>query len=252
MSWEPGPLPIRGLRRPPAASAFAALLVVFVVVVGAACSSSGSGGDSSESTVTDGSVIGTTTTLEAASTTPSSAGTTTTTIDPDYAALAKLLPTNVPSGLPLQPDQLADTGATNLAKAIQDDVSNDAAGLLRSAGFVIGYQRAWADSDAIRQNTLFLYQFKTAAGAAQYAAARASSLENENSPIADAGAPIARFPVLIPGAIGLHSESTRSSFGAVAFSKGVYSVVALVTDAGKVDQSANAAALAAAQNLLIP
>jgi hypothetical protein len=252
MSWEPGPLPIRGLRRPRAAIAFAALLVVFVVA-GSACSSSGSGGDSSESTVTDGSVIGTTTTLEATSTTPSSsAGTTTTTIDPDYAALAKLLPTNVPSGLPLQPDRLADTGATNLAKAIQDDVSNDAGGLLRSAGFVIGYQRAWADSNAIRQNTLFLYQFKTAAGAAQYSAGRASTLESENSPIADAGAPIARFPVLIPGAIGLHSESTQSSFGAVVFSKGVYSVVALVTDAGKVDQSANAAALAAAQNLLIP
>jgi hypothetical protein len=252
MSWEPGPLPIRGLRRPGAAIACAALLVVFVVA-GSACSSSGSGGDSSESTVTDGSVIGTTTTSEATSSTPSSsAGTTTTTIGADYVALAKLLPTNVPSGLPLQSDRLADTGATNLAKAIQDDVSNDAGGLLRGAGFVIGYQRAWADSNAVRQNTLFLYQFKTAAGAAQYAAGRASALESENSPIADAGAPIARFPVLIPGAIGLHSESTKSSFGAVVFSKGVYSVVALVTDAGMVDQSANAAALAAAQNLLLP
>jgi hypothetical protein len=252
MTWEPGPLPIRGLRRPAPAIACAALLAVFVVA-GAACSSSGSGGDSSESTVTDGSVIGTTTTSGVTSSTPSSSpASTTTTIDPDYAGLAKLLPTNVPSGLPLQPDGLADTGATNLNKAIQDDVSNDAGGLLRSSGFVIGYQRAWADSDAIKQNTLFLYQFKTAAGAAQYSAGRASTLQSENSPIADAGAPIATFPVLIPGAIGLHSESTKSSFGAVVFSKGVYSIVALATDAGKVDQSANAAALAAAQNLLIP
>jgi hypothetical protein len=252
MSWEPGPLPIRGLRRPVSVIAFAALLVV-LAVAGSACSSSGSGGESSESTVTDGVVIGSTTTTEATTSTPSSsAGTTTTTIDPDYAALAKLLPTNVPSGLPLQPDSLADTGATNLAKAIQDDVSGAAGGLLRGAGFVIGYQRAWADADAVKQNTLFLYQFKTAIGAAQYAAGRATALASENSTITDPGAPIVHFPVLIPGAVGLHSESTDSSFAAVVYSKGVYSVVALTTDAGNVDQSANAAALAAAQNLLLP
>src|SRR4051794_31129951 len=121
MSWEPGPLPNRGLSRPATAIACAACLAVFAVA-GSACSSSGSGGESSQSTVTDPAVIGSTTTTEATSTTPSSSGTTTTTIDPDYSAIAKLLPTNVPSGLPLQPDRLADTGATNLAKAIQDDV----------------------------------------------------------------------------------------------------------------------------------
>jgi hypothetical protein len=245
MSWEHGPLPNRGLCRPATVIACAACLTVFAVA-GSACSSSGSGGASSESTVTDPPVIGSTTTTEATSTTPSSrGGTTTTTIDSDYSAIAKLLPTNVPSGLPLQPDRLADTGATNLAKAIQDDVSNDAGPLLRDAGFVLGYQRAWADATAIKQNTLFVYQFKTAAGAAQYAAGRAAELESENSPTA-------RFPVLIPGAIGLHSESDQSSFGAVVFAKGVYAVVALTTDAGNLDQSATATALAAAQNLLIP
>jgi hypothetical protein len=229
------------------------LAVCVLSVVGAACSSGGAGGGTSESTVNDGSVIGTTTDPSATTATPSSsAAATTTTIDPDYAPLAALLPTNVPSGLPLEPDRLADTGATNLAKAIQDDVSADAGGPLRSSGFVIGYQRAWADANAVKQNTLFVYKFKTPAGAAQYATSRAVSLENENSPIAGQAGSVGHFPVLIPGAVGLHSESTQSSFGAVVFSKGVYSVVAVTTDAGNVDQSGNAAALAAAQNLMLP
>jgi hypothetical protein len=221
-------------------------------VVGAACSSGGASGGSSDSTVNDGSVIGTTTDSSATTTTPSSSAPTTTTIDPNYATLAALLPTNVPSGLPLQPDRLADTGATNLSKAIQDDVSADAGSTLRSAGFVIGYQRAWTNSAAVKQNTLFVYKFKTAAGAAQYASSRAAALESENSPNAVEGGSIGHFPVLIPGAVGLHSEGTQSSFGAVVFSKGVYSVVAVATDAGNVDQSGNAAALAAAQNLILP
>jgi hypothetical protein len=117
---------------------------------------------------------------------------------------------------------------------------------------VIGYQRAWSDADGVEQNTLFLYQFKTAAGAAQYASSRVTALESQNSAGASAGGPVGRFPVLIAGAVGLHSESEQASFGAVVFTKGVYSVVAETTDAGRVNQSANASALAAAQNLLIP
>ncbi|MDQ1475825.1 MAG: hypothetical protein QOE62_1054 [Actinomycetota bacterium] len=247
MSWEHGALPNRGLRH-----LASALALCVLGVVGAACSSGGASGGSSDSTVNDGSVIGTTTDSSATTTTPSSSAPTTTTIDPNYATLAALLPTNVPSGLPLQPDRLADTGATNLSKAIQDDVSADAGSTLRSAGFVIGYQRAWTNSAAVKQNTLFVYKFKTAAGAAQYASSRAAALESENSPNAVEGGSIGHFPVLIPGAVGLHSEGTQSSFGAVVFSKGVYSVVAVATDAGNVDQSGNAAALAAAQNLILP
>jgi hypothetical protein len=248
MSWEHGALPNRGLRHLASAIAFCVL-----GVVGTACSSGATSGGSTDSTVNDGAVIGTTTDPSVTTTTPSSsAPSTTTTIDPDYATLAALLPTNVPSGLPLQPDRLADTGATNLSKAIQDDVSADAGDTLRSAGFVIGYQRAWTNAAAVKQNTLFVYKFKTAAGAAQYASSRASALESENSPNAVQGGSIGHFPVLIPGAVGLHSEGTQSSFGAVVFSKGVYSVVAVATDAGNIDQSGNASALAAAQNLLLP
>jgi hypothetical protein len=234
----------RGLRVGASACAF-----VVLTIVGSACSSSGSGGSSAESTVPDGVVIDSTTSTT--STTPSSSVPTSTTVAPGYAALANLLPTDVPSGLVLQPDRLADTGATNLAKAIQDDVTTDAGQTLRDAGFVSGYQRAWADADGVRQNVLYLYQFKTAAGAAQYVTRRAAALEQESAQ-ANGGGPASHFPVLISGAIGLRSESADSSFGAVVFSKGVYAVLAQSTDTGKVDESADASALAAAQNLRLP
>ena len=117
-------------------------------------------------------MIGTTTTLEATSTTPSSsAGTTTTTIDPAYAAVVKLLPTNVPSGLALQPDRLADTGATNLAKAIQDDgrrrgpVCSEARRLRRS-----GTSDRGPTPMRSAQNDVCSSTSSTAAGAATYVA----------------------------------------------------------------------------------
>ena len=233
----------RGVR----VSAFAVALVV-LAVVGSACSSGGSG-DTAESTVPDGPVVDSTSTTV---TTTSSSVPTTTTVAAGYAALAALLPTDVPSGLALQPDRLADTGATNLAKAIQDDVTTDAGETLRQAGFVSGYQRAWSDTDGVRTNILYLYQFENAAGAAQYATKRVAALEQENAPQASGGSPVVHFPVLIPGAVGLRSESADSSFAAVLFAKGVYAVLAQSTDTGNVDQSANASALAAAQNLRLP
>lgn len=193
--------------------------------------------------VVTGSSTSTTTPASSSSTVPAS---TTTTIVAGYAALAALLPTDVPSGFLLQPDRLADTGATNLAKAAQDDVAPGALQVLKQAGFVSGYQRAWADADAVNQNTLFLYQFTTAAGATQYALSKATELESVNN---EPGAPISRFPVLISGAAGLRSKSANASFAAVVFSKGVYAVVAVSTGTGNVDQSAAAAALAAAQML---
>jgi hypothetical protein len=69
---------------------------------------------------------------------------------------------------------------------------------------------------------------------------------------ANAALTIGRFAVLIAGAVGLHSESPDSSFGVVVFSKGVYAVEALSTDASKNDQSLAAAALAGAQNQRLP
>ena len=218
-------------------------IAVAVLVVGAACSSGGSSaktppGVSSTSATPGGS---TTPATGAATSSPTS------TPAQAYAAIGALLLTTVPSGLALQPDGVADTGATNLAKAIQDNVAANAGEVLKHAGFVAGYQRAWAQTDQARQNVVFLYQFATAAGAAEYAMNRVLELEQVN-----AQATMSRFPVLITGAVGLRSESAASSFGAVMFSKGVFAVEAVATDGSKSDQSLVAAALAAAQYQRLP
>jgi hypothetical protein len=222
--------------------------VVFALVLGAACSSSGSNAkappDASSTTIV--SVGGTTApgtgTTTGSSTTPSSStfgnhG------DPTVAAL---LLTDVPSGFARQPDSVADTGPTNLTKAIQDEVAANAAQVLRQTGFVSGYQRAWADAGQVRQDIIFLYRFATAAGAAQYANNRAAEVRFQS-----VGA-INAFAVFLPSGIGLHSETPESSFAAVTFSKGVYAVEALSTNGVKEDQSPAAAALANAQFQRLP
>jgi hypothetical protein len=172
---------------------------------------------------------------------------TSTTVPEGYAELAALLLTSVPRNLELQPDKVADTGATNLDKAIQDAVSPNAAEALRKARFVAGYQRAWADADHVQQDVVFLYQFASAAGAAQYVTDRVSELEAVNADLK-----ISRFPVLIAGAVGLHAESASSSFAVVVFAKGALVVEALSTEGSKNDQSSNAAALADAQQKRLP
>lgn len=155
--------------------------------------------------------------------------------------------TSVPRGLALEPDKDADTGATNLAKAIQDAVAADAATVLQGAGFVAGYQRSWADADQTQHDTVFLYQFANPAGASKYVSGRVAELESVNAALQ-----LRPFPVLIAGAVGLHNESPTSSFGVVVFPKGVYVVEAVSTDASPQNQSINAVALASAQLQRLP
>jgi hypothetical protein len=211
--------------------------MVLALVLAAACSSGGSSAKPPPSgSSTSAAPIGGPSTSSPTST-PAQA----------YATIAALLLTSAPSGLALQPDGVADTGATNLAKAIQDNVAANAGEVLKHAGFVAGYQRAWAQADQARQNLVFLYQFATAAGAAEYATNRVRELEQVN-----AQATITTFPVLIAGAVGVRSESATASFGAVVLSKGVFAVEAVATDASMSDQSLVAAALAAAQYQRLP
>ncbi len=78
--------------------------------------------------------------------------------------LEALLVTTVPGGFELQPDDVGDTGPSDLAKAIRDDPTDGGEQALRDEGFVRGYQRLWvgpADAEII----VFLYQFETPAGA---------------------------------------------------------------------------------------
>jgi hypothetical protein len=216
--------------------------MVFALVLGAACSSSGSNAnatDASSTTVTSvgGTTVPGTGTTTTSSTSPSNHG------DPTVAAL---ILTDVPSGFAQQPDSVADTGPTNLAKAVQDEVAANAAQVLRQTGFVSGYQRAWADAGQVRQDIIFLYRFATADGAAQYARNRAAEVRFQSV------GPINAFAVFLPSGIGLHSETADSSFAAVTFAKGVYAVEALSTNGVKEDQSVAAAALANAQFQRLP
>jgi len=79
--------------------------------------------------------------------------------------LASRLVTVTPSGFVVQPDQVGDTGPSDLPKAARDDGAPGAAQALRSEGFVRGYQRLWTGS-ADAEIILVVYQFETPAGAA--------------------------------------------------------------------------------------
>ena len=208
-------------------------LLLVPALFAAACSSGGSATTDTTTSSTDTVPLSTTTT----------SGVTTTTIAADPTLEVLLLQT-VPSAYVKLPDQISDSGPTNLAKAMRDEGSTDGGRFLQQMGFVSGYQRVWASSSDVRQNTIFLYRFKTPEGAAQYATNRASELNAFGSV---KGAVITPFNVPMPGGVGLHSESDTLSFGAVVFSKGNYSVQAVSTDGTKTDQSLAVVALAQAQ-----
>jgi hypothetical protein len=73
----------------------------------------------------------------------------------------------VPDGFTVQPDDVGDTGPSDLAKAVRDDGLPGAEQALRSSGFVRGYQRLWigpGDAEII----VIVYQFGSSAGADAY------------------------------------------------------------------------------------
>lgn len=230
------------------------VFVAALLIVGAACSSGGSKGAPADSSTTVASSTpessapsGTTAPVTGTTADGATTSSTPTTIAAEYKLIAGLMIVNVPSGFVLQPDRVADTGATNLAKAIQDSAAGDATSVLRQAGFTLGYQRAWLAAGGDRQNAIFLYQFATPTGAAQYTADRIAEIEG-TLPIGE----IKTFPVLLAGAVGLHGESATSSFAAIVVSKGVYSIEAVATAGTNADQSLDAAALANAQYQRLP
>ncbi|MGI9079520.1 MAG: hypothetical protein ACR2GF_01630 [Acidimicrobiales bacterium] len=81
--------------------------------------------------------------------------------------LAARLVTAVPDGFLVQPDNVGDTGPSDLAKAVRDDDTPGAEQALHADGFVRGYQRLWVGpGDA--QVIVILYQFANPAGATAY------------------------------------------------------------------------------------
>lgn len=155
-----------------------------------------------------------------------------------------------PSGYDRKPDSLADTGPTDLAKAVLDDAltaEGDARRALTTAGFLRGYQRQWSTEPAISQNFIYVYEFATPEGAAQYLA--------HWSAVATAGASRAGplpFTPTVAGWIGLKANDERGSSGVVLFSKGPYAVQAVSTGAPGIDQAEPTTALAYAQFARLP
>jgi hypothetical protein len=215
------------------------------VALGTACSSSGGGSAGTPTTVPATAPRSHPTTTTAPATTP-----TTTPADPlDSLILGDIL------GYTRQPNDVADTGPTDIAKATLDDVGCnvgcDARAELVSAGFERGYERQWSNVDASlaqTQDFIFLYRFQTPNGAGRYAQHWRDTLLTTNQ-----GAAVAGFtPAFVPGGIGLRVTDTTGSTGIVIVTKGQYAVKAQVTGGANVDESGPASSLAALQFQRLP
>jgi hypothetical protein len=214
-----------------------------LVALGAACSDSGGSGKAAPTTTAPA---------------PTTRAPTTTTTRPkqdEPNALAGLILRDVP-GFTLQSDDVADTGPADLDKAALDDVSCnnscDARRELTSAGFVDGYQRSWTSVDdtgtTLNQDYVYLYEFKSPAGAQQYAQHWRETLLRSAQ-----GAQIVSFtPAFIPGAVGLRVGDRLGSTGVAIFTKGPYAVRAVVNGGKNVDQSGPVSALASQQYQNLP
>lgn len=191
-----------------------------VAFVGLAACSGGSGRGTSSSGITDE-----TSTSRIGTTTPGPASTPTTGTSAD--PLEALLLVSVPAGYLQQPDTVGDTGPSDLAKAVRDDGSPDAQAVLTQDGFVHGYQRLWQTADQ-RQIVIFIYQFRTAAGASAYqqrtVTKARSDPQNPASPFAVSG---------IPGEAGLSATSGGTSTAVALFTKGAYLVQLVVNGAAQ-------------------
>lgn len=110
---------------------------------------------------------------EASSSTTSAEPETTTTTRPcvagdlDPRSLEPLIVEDV-DGFAQQPDEVGDTGPSDLAKAVRDDGQPDAEPTLQGDGFRAGYQRLWLN-DADEELVLFVYEFCKPDGTRRYA-----------------------------------------------------------------------------------
>ncbi len=186
---------------------FGATLVAVAALVGA-CSSNAT-------TTPYDSIV-----TEASSTSSSSPNSEAATAD----SLESLLITSVPPGYSREPDDVGDTGASDIAKAASDDGRTDAKARLINAGFVRGYQRLW-QRDSGHEIVVFIYQFKTPDGAVSF------NTDGLDRIRADSTIQSKAFPITgVPDAVGLSATGTTYKGAAVFFTKGVYMVQIHVVD----------------------
>ena len=140
--------------------------------------------------------------------------------------LGKTLQLTVPDGYTQVPDNLDDTGPSDLEKAVSDDGNPDARDVLTRDHFVRGYQREWAmgrDDQVIS----YVYQFADDAGAAAYTR---RITEDSGAPGDGRGTGTFTVPA-IDGAVGVNSTDANFPSSTVTFAKGPYSVQVVVNAA---------------------
>jgi hypothetical protein len=223
----------------------ATVLVALTVLSGlAAC---GDDDDASSDGGTTRSVVTSTTAVEAATTlgrTDTTTAASTTKADTpaspprdirSAADLEPLLITELPSGYARQPDDVGDTGPSDLAKAANDDGGEDALEFYEGNGFIAGYQRMWgmgitreddgtANLDDAEIVVVFLYAFQQPQGAEATLQRTVDALESRASQGVTAFEPDG-----IPGAKGFAGGDPSEGYGAfVLFTKGSLIVQMLV------------------------
>ena len=159
-----------------------------------------------------------------------------------FEDLAKALELAVPAGYVLQPDEVGDTGPSDLEKAVNDDGEEDAREVLTRTGFVRGYQRMWSRSED-DEIIAYLYQFKDHAGAVDYTKRLTADAGAQT-----AGVSIGLFDVpAIAGAVGVNGSDPNFATSSVTFLKGPYSVQIVVNGSSPSGLQALATALAEEQ-----
>lgn len=184
------------------------LIVVLIVGIGG-CSTSGDSdrGGSPATSVTsptggEGASEGSGTTME-----PS---------DEDFAQLEALLVQEV-EGYELQPNDVGDTGPSDLEKAQRDEGTDEGAEQLVETGFDLGYQKLYVNEDG-DEIIIFVYRFASDEGAAAKCKADVERAE-EQAPVVE--------PVEVPGVPTLYAYSGVDGgyeATAVGFARGPYCV----------------------------
>jgi hypothetical protein len=148
-----------------------------------------------------------------------------------------------PAGFVRQAEDVGDTGPSDLAKAARDEGTANAEELLRSEGFVRGYQRLWI-GPSHEQLIVFVYQFGSPAGVRHFFARQTKDLATK--PLRGAH----KFPVafLPPAqAVGIAGANADSAAAVIRLRSGVFVVQVICNDSTLPGLQSRALAVAESQ-----
>jgi hypothetical protein len=161
--------------------------------------------------------------------------------------VASLILPTISGSYTLQADSVGDTGPSDLAKAIRDDGAVGAQAALTTDGFVAGYQRLWSDAATKQDVVVFLYQFRTPAGAVAYNQRQLAANK------ATAPSSVTTFSVPgLPGAVGLSAIASGAPSSEVFVTKGNYLIQAQADGTGAATVAREAQMVAISQYAVLP